>query len=81
MLNYLQFIKEHKFWGKSITQFLDWVKSKSDKYWVVLDTETTGLPTDPHEVQLTQLSCIVVKYNLDTNTFEEVDTYNKKLKT
>jgi DNA polymerase III epsilon subunit-like protein len=80
MLNYLQFIKEHKFWGKSITQFLDWVKSKSDKYWVVLDTETTGLPTDPQEVQLTQLSCIVVKYNLDTNTFEEVDTYNKKLK-
>ena len=80
MLNYLQFIKEHKFWGKSITQFLDWVKSKSDKYWVVLDTETTGLPTDPHEVQLTQLSCIVVKYNPDTNTFDEVDTYNKKLK-
>jgi len=30
MRNYLQFIKEHKLWGKSISEFLNWVKGKSD---------------------------------------------------
>jgi len=80
MRSYLQFIKEHKFWGKSIPEFLNWVKEKSDKYWCLLDTETTGLPSDPYDVQLTQVSCIVIKYNFDTNTFEELDTYNKKIK-
>jgi DNA polymerase III epsilon subunit-like protein len=73
-------VKEHKFWGKSIPEILNWFKDKSDKYWIFLDTETTGLPSDPHEVQLTQVSCIVAKYNFESNTFEEVDTYNKKLK-
>lgn len=80
MFNYLQFIYEHKFWGKSIPEFLDWIKGKSDKYWVLLDTETTGLPSDPYEVQLTQISCIVVKYDFNSNSFNEVDSYNKKLK-
>ena len=67
MINYLQFIKEHKFWGKSIPEFLNWVKEKSDKYWILLDTETTGLLLDPYEVQLTQISCIVIKYDYDSN--------------
>ncbi len=80
MISYLQFIKEHKFWGKSIPEFLNWVKEKSDKYWVLLDVESTGLHSDPYDVQLTQVSCIVIKYNFDTNTFEELDTYNKKIK-
>lgn len=80
MISYLQFIKEHKFWGKSIPEFLNWIKEKSDKYWGLIDTETTGLVSDPYEVQITQLSCIVIKYNFDSNTFEEVDTYNKKIK-
>lgn len=80
MKNYLQFIKEHKFWGKSITDFLNWLKEKSDKYWILLDTETTGLPSDPYDVQLTQVSCVVVKYNFNNNTFREISTYNKKIK-
>jgi DNA polymerase III epsilon subunit-like protein len=80
MRNYLQFIKEHKLWGKSIPEFLNWVKGKSDKYWILLDTETTGLPSDPYEIQLTQISCIVIKYDYDSNSFKEIDTYNKKLK-
>jgi DNA polymerase III epsilon subunit-like protein len=80
MISYLQFIKEHKFWGKSIPEFLNWVKEKSDKYWILLDTETTGLLSDPYEVQLTQISCIVIKYDYDSNSFKEVDTYNKKIK-
>ena len=80
MLNYLNFIKEHKLYGKTISEFLNWLKEKSNSYWVLLDTETTGLNTDPYEVQLTQIACIVVKYNFDNNTFEEIDTYNKKIK-
>ena len=80
MIKYYNFILEHRFWGKSIPEILEWIKSKSNRYWILLDTETTGLPSDPYEVQLTQISCIVVKYNFDSNTFEEVDSYNKKLK-
>jgi len=30
-------------WYKSIPQILDWLKEKSNKTWVLLDTETTGL--------------------------------------
>lgn len=77
---YTKFILEHKFWGKSIDEFLNWVKDKSNKHWVLVDTETVGLPSDPYEIQLTQVSCIIVKYNFDSNTFEEVDTFNKKIK-
>jgi DNA polymerase III alpha subunit (gram-positive type) len=80
MRNYSQFILEHKFWGKSITEFLNWIKGKSNKYFVLLDTETTGLISDPYEVQLTQISCIVIKYDYDSNSFKEIDTYNRKLK-
>lgn len=80
MIKYQNFILEHKFWGKSIPQFLNWIKEKSDKYWILLDTETTGLPSDPYEIQLTQISCIVIKYNYNSNSYEEIDTYNKKLK-
>jgi DNA polymerase III epsilon subunit-like protein len=80
MLKYDTFILEHKFWGKSITEFLNWIKSKSNKYWVVLDTETTGLPTDPYEIQLTQVACIVFKYNFETNSFKEIDKFNQKIK-
>lgn len=80
MKSYLQFIREHKFWGKTIEEFLLWLQGKSEKIWVLLDTETTGLPSDPYNVQLTQVSCIVIKYDFTTNTYEELDFYNKKLK-
>lgn len=80
IINYDNFIKEHKFWGKSIPEFLNWIKNKSGKYWCLLDTESSGLPSDPYDVQLTQIACIIIKYNFDSNTFEEVDTYNKKIK-
>ena len=80
MITYLQFLKEHKFWGKSIPEFLNWIKEKSDKYWILLDSESTGLPGEGYEIQLTQVSCIVIKYDFDSNTFEEIDTFNKKIK-
>ena len=70
------------FYGGDINspEAVSWVKEKSDKYWVLCDTETTGLPSDPYEVQLTQISCIVIKYDFESNTFKELGTYNKKLK-
>ena len=80
MISYSTFILEHKFWGKSIPELLNFIQLKSSKYWVWIDTESTGLPSDPYDVQLTQVSCIVTKYNFDTNTFEEIDSYNKKIK-
>lgn len=79
-IKYLEFLKEHKFWGKSISEFLSWLDSKSNKYFTVLDCESTGLPSDPYDIQLTQVSCLVVKYNSKTNTFEEVDSFDKKIK-
>jgi DNA polymerase III alpha subunit (gram-positive type) len=76
----MKFIIEHKFWDKSIPEFLNWSKSKSNRYWIFLDTETTGLKSDPYEIQLTQVSCIVCKFNFENNSFVEVDTFNKKIK-
>ena len=80
IFKFSDFISEHKFWGKSIYEFLDWIKSKSDKYWIFFDSETTGLPSDPYETQLTQISCLVTKYDPKSNEFTEVDSFNKKLK-
>ena len=84
---YQQFILEHKFWNsqdniitpKSITEFLQWIKSKSSNYWAWVDTETTGLPTETYEVQLTQVSCIMTKYNFESNKFQELASYDKKI--
>lgn len=80
MVRYLQFIKEHKLWGKDNEQFLEWLKDKSRKYFVIIDTETTGLRSDPYEIQLTQVSCLVIKYNFEQNTFSEIDSFDKKIK-
>ena len=77
---YYNFLLEHKFWGKTIPEFLSWLDSKSNKFFIILDCETTGLPSDPYETQLTQISCLIVKYNSKLNTFEEVDFYDKKIK-
>jgi DNA polymerase III alpha subunit (gram-positive type) len=74
------YLVEHKFWGKTIEEFLEWIEDKSKKNWVFLDTETTGLPSDPYEIQLTQISCTVAKYNYESNTFNEIGTFNKKIK-
>jgi len=79
-MKYIKFLLEHKFWGKTISEFLTWLDSKSGKHWVILDSETTGLPSDPYDIQLTQVSCLVVKYNSKTNTFKEVDSFDKKIK-
>lgn len=80
MLDYNKFILEHKLWGKTIIELLSWLELKSNKYWCIYDSETTGLRESPYEVQLTQVSCIIVKWNPIDNKFDEIDTYNKKVK-
>jgi DNA polymerase III epsilon subunit-like protein len=75
-----EFLLENKMWGKSIIELLNWLDQKSDKYWVVTDTETTGLPSDPYEVQLTQVSGLAVKYNSELNQFDEQGYFDKKIK-
>jgi DNA polymerase III epsilon subunit-like protein len=71
---------EHKFWYKTISEFLSYIEEKSNKYWIFIDTETTGLPSDPYEIQLTQLSCIVCRYDANKNKFQEIDEFNQKIK-
>jgi DNA polymerase III epsilon subunit-like protein len=71
---------EHKFWGKSIGDLLEWIEVSSKSNWIFLDIETTGLKSDPYEIQITQISCISTKFNLDKVEFQEVETFNKKIK-
>lgn len=77
--NFLQFITEHKFWGKSNREFLDWIKSIESKTFIVLDTETTGLD-GPKLEQLTQVSGIAFNFSFSGFNFEEVSDFNKKIK-
>jgi DNA polymerase III epsilon subunit-like protein len=79
-MNFNQFIKESKFWGMSISNFLDYLEKVSTDNFIYIDTETTGLKNEEYEVQLTQISALVVDYNFFENKTTEKDFYNKKIK-
>jgi DNA polymerase III epsilon subunit-like protein len=72
-------IMENKMWYKTIPQMLDWVKSKSDMPWLMIDTETTGLG-GPKVQQLTQVSAIAINYDFNSNTFQEISQFDEKIK-
>jgi DNA polymerase III epsilon subunit-like protein len=72
-------IKENKMWYKTIPQILDWVRSKSDMPWLMIDTETTGLG-GPKVQQLTQVSAIVMNYDFNSNSFKEIAQFDEKVK-
>lgn len=74
-----QFIVEHKFWGKSNREFLDWMKSLEGKTLIVLDTETTGI-LGPKLDQITQVSGIAYNFEASDYSFEEISNFNKKIK-
>lgn len=70
---------EKKLWYNTIPQFLGWVKSKSFKTFIFLDTETTGLG-GPRKQQLTQVSAIATKWDKSNNSFKELDSFDEKIK-
>jgi DNA polymerase III epsilon subunit-like protein len=72
-------INENKMWYKTIPQMLDWIKSKSDIPWLMIDTETTGLG-GPKVQQLTQVSAIAMNYDFNSNTFQEISQFDEKIK-
>ena len=72
-------INENKMWYKTIPEILNWLESKSEINWLFVDVETTGL-LGPKKDQVTQVSGIVVQYNYSANTFNELDTYDQKIK-
>ena len=74
----LEQLNENKMWYKTIPEILNWLQSKSVP-WIWLDTETTGLKGPKHE-QLTQVSAIATKYNFNSNTFDEIGTFDEKIK-
>ena len=72
-------INENKMWYKTIPEILNWLDSKSTLSWVWIDTETSGLG-GPKKQQLTQVSAISTKYDFNSNSFIELDTYDQKIK-
>lgn len=79
VIKYSNFLLESKFWYKNISQFLDWVENNSDRAWILLDCETTGL-LGPLKEQLTQISGIAIDYDFETNEFKEKSKFNAKIK-
>lgn len=80
IINFSDFLLEHKLWYKTIPQFLKWLEEKSyDMDFVFTDTETTGLG-GPKKKQLTQISAISSNYFIGNNTFIEKDKFNQKIK-
>ena len=78
ILKYNQ-LNENKMWYKTIPEILDWLDSKSEMTWLWLDTETTGLK-GPKNEQLTQVSAIATDYNYSSNSFNELESYDEKIK-
>lgn len=77
VLKMVEFLLEHKFWGKTIPQFLSFLEEKKSKTFIFIDTETTGLREAPYEVQLTQVAAVVCSF--DGKRFKEISTFNKKI--
>lgn len=76
---YSEIVNENKMWYKTIPQILNWIKSKEGLTWIFLDSETTGL--GGHKVQqLTQIAAIVTDYDFKSNTFNNVASFDEKIK-
>jgi len=75
----LEQLNENKMWYKTIPQIFEWLESKTNLKWIFLDCETSGLG-GPKNEQLTQVSAIATKYNFSSNTFDELGTFDEKIK-
>lgn len=63
----------------SSSEIMNWLSDRRDSIFIALDTETTGL-RGPRKEQLTQVAAVAYIFNYDTLSFEEIDSYNKKIK-
>jgi DNA polymerase III epsilon subunit-like protein len=63
----------------SSAEIMSWLSDRRDYTFIALDTETTGL-RGPKKEQLTQIAAVSFSFNYDTLTFDEIDSYNKKIK-
>lgn len=70
---------ENKMWYKTIPEILDWLKLKSKLPFVWVDVETTGLLGPKHE-QLTQVSALATNYDFNSNSFDEIGSFDEKIK-
>ena len=68
---------EHKFWGLSVEEFLDWFDNRSNRTFIFADSETSGLLGGKIE-QLTQIGAVATKYS--SGEFKSIDSFNKKIK-
>lgn len=72
-------VNENKMWYKTIPEILDWLKLKSKLPFVWVDVETTGLLGPKHE-QLTQVSALATNYDFNSNSFDEIGSFDEKIK-
>ena len=79
IFRFYDFLNEHKLY-KTLDEILNYVDELSkSKVFIFLDTETTGLGGHKKQ-QLTQISAIAYNYDFNSNSLEELDTFNKKIK-
>ena len=78
ILRYRQ-LNENKMWYKTIPEILNWLETKSDKPFIFIDSETTGLG-GPKKQQLTQVSAISTQYDYKNNSFKELGQFDEKIK-
>ena len=72
-------ISENKMWYKTLPEILDWLRLKSKLPFVWVDVETTGL-LGPKQEQLTQVSALATNYDFNSNSFDEVGSFDEKIK-
>jgi len=59
-------------------EIIDWLKERSGRTFIAVDTETTGLG-GPRKEQLTQVSGVAFDYDPSTMTFKEKESFNEKI--
>lgn len=75
----LEQINENKMWYKTIPEIFEWLESKSNLKWIFLDCETSGLG-GPKKEQLTQVSALATNYDINSNSFDELGSFDEKVK-
>lgn len=63
----------------SQSELFDWLSQRSNKTFIALDTETTGL-RGPKSEQLTQVAAVAYDFDFESLSFKEIGNFNKKIK-